>query len=205
MIGNHYRTSKRSFILAFAALLVISYWIYVLFRFSQGEQAYQEVMQKANPLHSYQGDAGYRAQQMRCGVKKDIWYQKKAGERLHASLESMDSELIFIKRGDTKEIVESMRKFKGYLQESLHHTKEGRPMQNIWCIEAERATYNYSTYRLEAEEVTLCYYTVPGHELITSFEKAIPTMHAVAESVDMHLLSKASPMKAYQLKAVYHQ
>jgi hypothetical protein len=79
--------------------------------------------------------------------------------------------------------------------------KELVPMQIVRYLEAKDATYYYHADRLVAENVKICRFAVPGHQLIDSIANLKPMMQGTAATVEFSLEGKELNFKAHQLKA----
>jgi hypothetical protein len=81
---------------------------------------------------------------------------------------------------------------------------ELKPMQHVRYIEADHATYYYKNDRIIADDVKISRFTLPGHALITSFERMEPTMTGTAKNVEFSLKGKDLQFTAHQLKAIFY-
>ena len=166
------------------------------------KQEYQQVVEAAAMSAAIEPQRSTK--QHRKGVKKDIWFMKE-GERLQFHISSDESELLF----ENQEVIEKMKGMSCILQEELFYlTPDGQeeavPMQIVRYIEADNAVYHYQNDLLEAEDVKIFRYKLPGHHLVESFTEE-PTMRAIAKSVEISVLSKELSFKAKKMRVILAQ
>ena len=138
------------------------------------------------------------SQQKREGVCKQIWYQDASPR--YFCIESEDSELFFFRQNNKVEVVEQLGSVTCLMQEELFY-EEGKPMQKVRYLEAERASYNYNTQLFVAEAVKLWKYQLGGHQPPDHLPKTNPLMQATARSVEFTLQGQKLNFVAHHMKA----
>lgn len=198
------RNTLLFFLLILASALLIGYL--TLFTFDEKDRKdYFSLMEKADPSQAAKENP-YTATQKHHNVHKEIWYNKKNGEknqRLQLVLRGKDADLILEHDNAKTEVVEHMKNVHCLMQEELFEI-QGKPMQLIRYIEADNATYSYDTNCLKATEVTILRFQVPGHTLIQSTAGLKPIMKGKAKEVEFSMGSEDLNFKAHQMKATWY-
>lgn len=78
---------------------------------------------------------------------------------------------------------------------------QAEPWQKLRFMQADVAYYSYSSEILDAEQVRILRYQLPGHELPDSIEGLIPMLDGVADAVSFSLGGKELNFKATKFKA----
>ncbi|MBS0646833.1 MAG: hypothetical protein JSR97_09640 [Verrucomicrobia bacterium] len=152
--------------------------------------------EKAGGLVSY-------CQQFREGVSKEILFRE--GPPRYCRILSRDSELFLFRQEKDIEVVEELDGVRCILQEELYFDKQGRPMQTVHTLDAERACYDYTTQTLTASDALVRKYQLPGHELTEDAQvppKTALLMTAKAKHVTLHLYDHDYDLKAKGLTLV---
>lgn len=222
---------KKPLLIAACLLLLIASAIGVgLFQSKQKAKAtYQHLIESS--LGSKQENVTFSSQQMRKDVCKELFLRET--DPRHIRIESKASELFFFDhRRKGIEVREEMRDVHCVMQEELFFVlpdgseaikmADGKcvmrghsstqidptmpgmiPMQLIRYFEAQNATYFYNSERLTAHTVKLWKYRMKGHQIPSSFEREIPLMSGVADSVELYLKEDEMQFTAHHLKAVF--
>lgn len=180
-----FRVRKRWLFLGLVMLFATGYLL-LSDRFVHNEEdAYQQLLKRANPSSLLESHPSYQAKQYRQGVQKSFWYEK-GDQRLEFLLTSADAELVYEKQGNSQEIVEHMHDVRCLLQEEIYYLpRDPHPMQTVRCFEADSAEYHYTSNRLIADHAKMTLFTLPGNELILPMDDDVPTMSCYADSVEV--------------------
>lgn len=167
--------------------------------------------------------------QVREGVVKEMWLADRP-ERLQFRLTSESSELVVGETGEQQRAIEYMKGVTGYMQEELYYLlPDGRrahrvesglyrlsddlghrlqlpgddwiPMQEVRYIQAKEASFDYSTHRFIAHQVTMIRFESQGHDLAEQFEKIDPVMSGTARTIEFTLNGDQLDLEAYRLQA----
>jgi hypothetical protein len=191
---------KIRFFLSLCLILVLAIGIFI-FRGNETDAFfYQELLKSSAPEQN--GSQVSRSQQKREGVTKQIWHQ---GENpLYIRIHSQESELLFFRQDNKIEAIEQLGNVVCIMQEELLYLN-GRPMQNIRYLEAEKASYNFHTRLFLAQGVKFWKYQLEGHNPPETIENAQLLMQASADSVEFSMISKDLDFKAHRMRAMIKQ
>jgi hypothetical protein len=202
--------------LTFLWLLVAFACFWILHAFSPDAQlAYQRLMNFSDQVKKEQSkEQASPTQQIRHQVSKQIFYNKE-GQRLQSRLVGDYSELTLNLKGEEPQLVERFRGLACALQEKLidapKHEGQGdtssqepsQPQQYLRCFKAQEADYSYKTGRLEAEEVEVAHYLIPGFHWPESFDAFQPLLQGRAEKLQLSMF-KERTFKAEGFQATFH-
>lgn len=160
---------------------------------------YEELLQSSNPLKK--DDSLACSQQKRLKVCKRIWYQDKTP--LHILIESPESELFLLQQDNLFEITEKLKSVACVMQEELYYV-DGKPMQKVRYLEAERACYHYHSHLFIAEDVKLWKFELEGHAPPESLEHQFPLMSATAQTVEFTLKGEKLDFTAHHMRAIFN-
>jgi hypothetical protein len=183
------------------ALLTVVWGIYFCMVRQKDVQFYQDLMKEkaiATSNTSYSS-----TNQLRKGVRKDIWFAQDDSTRLQYRIESTTSTLTLIPVKNKFEVVETLGKVKCWTQDKLYFNgAEQEPMQQARYLEAVEGVYHYGSQQFNANGVSLSLFRVPGHHLAT---QALDTKKAflsgLAKSVTFTVSGKTPQFQAEQFKA----
>lgn len=142
-------------------------------------------------------------QQMRHQVSKQILY-KKGAERLQTRLNSAESNLIYSKKDG--EVVEHFKNLACIMQEELMDSiqnEEEAVKQTIRQLNAQEAIYSYTKGVLEAKEVDISHYLLPGHLYPESLVDFHPMLQGKATELQLSLFQEQT-MQAEGFQAIFH-
>lgn len=176
-------------------------------------EEYQKIMERANPTLQLEAGRPFKASQRRKGVQKNFW-QVKENFHLVSQVNCEESDLVIEQKEGAQVIVEYMKGVLCLIQEELFYLDPsgnkifdakgseplGKVQQTIRVIRAGRAKYHYSSEILEAEDVNMSLYTIPGRELPHSFNGFIPSMEGRAETLNLAIIEKELRFKADNFK-----
>lgn len=144
------------------------------------------------------------SQQMRHRVSKQILYQREE-ERLQTRLNSAESNLIYSKKDG--EIVEHFKDLACMMQEKLigsdNEEKGEAAQQTIRELNAREAIYSYKNGMLEAKEVDVSHYLLPGHLCPESLADFQPMIQGKAAELQLSLFQEPA-MQAEGFQAVLY-
>lgn len=197
-------------------LLVAFACFWILHAFSPDAQlAYQRLMNFSDQVKKEQiKEQASPTQQIRHQVSKQVLYNKE-GQRLQSRLTSDYSELTLNLKGEDTQLVEHFRGLACALQEKLIDTpkQEGpvdassqevsQPQQYLRCLKAREAAYSYKTGQLEAEEVDVAHYLIPGFHWTESLDAFQPLLKGRAEKLQLSMF-KERTFKAQGFQATFH-
>lgn len=143
---------------------------------------------------------GNSTQQTRQQVSKQILYQKGL-HRLQSRLISNDSEIIYSKKEG--ELIERFRALTCTMQEELKQASTESAEQIIRQFKAEEAIYSYKSGQLEAEEVEVAHYLLPGEAWPDSMDNCQPILQGQARTIHLSLF-KDPNLKAQGFQAIFH-
>ncbi|HSX04232.1 MAG TPA: hypothetical protein VLG76_05835 [Rhabdochlamydiaceae bacterium] len=141
--------------------------------------------------------------QMRKGVRKDIWFAQDDDTRLQYRIESITSTLTLLPIKNKFEVVETLGKVKCWTQDKLYFNgNENEPMQQARYLEANEGIYHYSSQQFNAQGVSLSLFRIPGHHLATqSLDTKKAFLSGLAKSVTFTVSGKTPQFQAEQFKA----
>ncbi len=139
------------------------------------------------------------SEQVRLGVRKDIWLAEAEGQRLHHRIESDRSLISFLPKGESIEVSEHLFGVRCRVQEKSVSSKE--PLQQIRFMLAEEGVYRYKDQSFRAEDVFLSLYKIPGTVLPKSLENYTPFLRGNAESVTFSLKNGSPKFVASRFNA----
>lgn len=180
---------------------------------SDSKIAYQRLMNEDHQdSHASTQEKGGALQQARNNVSKQILYQK-GSQRTEVRLASDSSDLIYSKK-DGK-FVERFNSMICTMQEKAIPAPDSKesnsptPMvsdstqQVIRQLKAKEAFYSYKSGRLEANEVEIAHFLLPGTLWPQSLDQVTPLLQGKAKSVDLSLF-KEPTLKAQGFQAIFH-
>lgn len=167
---------------------------------SYSDQAKKERMQ----------ENAHSTRQVRQQVSKQILY-KKGEDRLQTRLISTESDLVYTKKEG--ELVEQFKELTCITQDELidvpHPNLEGEAFsteiaqQMIRQLKAQEAVYSYKSGKLEAKEVEVAHYLLPGHLCPASLEGHQPLVQGKAQGLQLSLF-KEPTVQAQGFQAIFH-
>lgn len=198
----------------FVWLLLIAGCIGLLYTDSADSKiAYQQLMNEGDLASRESQEKEGPAQQSRQQVSKQILYQKGA-HRMQVRLVSDSSDLIYSKKEG--KFVERFKALTCTMQEKLipivPPLKESNPpaplnnesvQQVIRRLKAQEALYSYKSGQLEASEVEIAHYLLPGVLWPDSLDTVAPQLQGKAHFVDLSLF-KEPTLKAQGFQAIFH-
>lgn len=141
--------------------------------------------------------------QLRKGVRKDIWFAQDDESRLQYHIESVASVLTLLPVKNKFEVIETLQNIKCWTQDKLYYNGENlQPMQQARYLEANEGIYHYGSQQFNAQGVTLSIFHLPGHNLSTQFldsKKAF--LSGLAKSISFTISGKTPQFQAEQFKA----
>lgn len=141
--------------------------------------------------------------QLRKGVRKDIWFAQDDDSRLQYRIESVASVLTLLPVKNKFEVIETLQNIKCWTQDKLYFTGAAlEPMQQARYLEANEGIYHYGSQQFNAQGVTLSIFHLPGHKLSTHYldsKKAF--LSGLAKSVSFTVSGKTPQFQAEQFKA----
>ena len=167
----------------------------------QAELAYQRLMSmsdQSNEEHFKQNERP--VQQTRQGVSKQIFYAKD-GERRQSRLSSEKSEMVFDQRDGKGELSEHFSDLTCVLQEKTEDAGHGH---HIRRLKARQAVYSYKSGQLEAQDVVVADYLIPGEQWPVSYDHFSPTIQGQAQKVHVSLFNRETAVKAQGFQGAFH-
>ncbi len=162
---------------------------------------YQNLMKEksiasSNPSYS-------SANQLRKGVRKDIWFAQDDDTRLQYRIESTTSTLTLLPVKNKFEVIETLGKVKCWTQDKLYFSGEKQePMQQARYLEASEGVYHYGSQQFNAQGVSLSLFHIPGHHLATqSLDLKKAFLSGLAKSITFTVSGKTPQFQAEQFKA----
>lgn len=197
----------------FVWLLLVLGCIGMLYNFSsESKIAYQQLMNEGDQAGKGQEENG-PAQQARHQVSKQILYQKGL-QRMQVRLASDSSDLIYSKKEG--KFVERFKSLTCTMQEKMIHasnvdessqetsTPAETTQQMVRQLKAGEALYSYKSGQLEAQEVEIAHFLLPGTQWPQSLDDAAPLFQGKAHTVELSLF-KEPTLKAQGFQAIFHQ
>lgn len=162
---------------------------------------YQNLM-KEKAIASSNNNPNYSStNQLRKGVRKDIWFAQDDDSRLQYRIESTTSTLTLLPVKNKFEIIETLGKVKCWTQDKLYYSGE-EPMQQARYLEASEGVYHYGSQQFNAQGVSLSLFRLPGHNLATqSLDLKKSFLSGLAKSVTFTVSGKTPQFQAEQFKA----
>jgi hypothetical protein len=192
----------------------VCFWIFHTFS-PNAQIAYQRLMNVSDDDNTDQiHEKASLTQQTRFQVSKQILY-KKDEHRLQSRLMSEHSELSFDPKGERKELVERFKSLVGVMQEKLMDTSKNEERkdsslqssleskQYIRCLKANEAVYSYKTGLLEAGDVEVVHYLIPGLLWPLSLEPFSPLLKGRAQKLQLSLFQEMT-FKAQGFQASFY-
>ncbi len=180
---------------------------------SDATQDYQALMgDNERARKKRRQEDSHTTQQIRYQVSKQILYKKDV-HRLQSRLISESSKLIYSKQ--EREFVECFEGLTCAMQEKLidapNHKEDElfpfpiaeQPQQMIRQLKAKEAVYSYKSNQLEAKEVEIAHYLLPGHLWLNSFDSFHPLLQGRAHTIQLSLFEEAH-VKAQGFQAIFH-
>lgn len=140
--------------------------------------------------HAASGALPESTQQLREGVRKDIWLAQEEGPRLHWRLEADHSQLSLASNQLT-DIVEHLHQLRCWMQEK----------EQVRCIEAAQGEYQYATQQFHATDVILSLFRA------NTFAAPLPHpfLKGIAQQVHFSVSGNTPRFEAHQFKALLNQ
>lgn len=194
--------------------LIVVFFYFLVFRTTSldDQMAYQSLMQFNTQVEKEQMKEEARAtQQTRYQVSKQIFYKEDL-HRLQSRLSSESSELIFNSKGERAELVEYFKELSCVMQEKFIDESTSQkdavasdlqPKQYIRCFNAHQGVYFYKTGQLEAEDVEVAHYLVPGILWPASLNGVHPLLQGQAQKLQLSLFKEPS-FRAQGFQAAFH-
>lgn len=167
---------------------------------AEAELAYQRLMSMSDQTkkeHAKQEEEP--VQQTRYEVGKQMICAKE-GKRMQSRLSSDKSELVFDQQAGKGDFVEHFTRLTCAMQEKP--LKEGHG-QHLRLLKARQATYSYKSGQLDAQEVALSDYLIPGEQWPVSLDPFTPFLQGEAEKVNLSLFKEPS-LKAEGFQATLY-
>ncbi|MCH9611465.1 MAG: hypothetical protein S4CHLAM81_09490 [Chlamydiales bacterium] len=166
--------------LAFCALVIAPTW-------RQDDVGYEALAKSSEPkeMRAY-------CQQFREGVTKRMWGKQQC------QLASDKSELFFFSHDGEVELLEELDAICCLIQEECFE-RDGKPMQLLRKIEAQKATFNYNSQTLTARDVLIWSYEIPGHTAPQTIE-CEPIMQGRAQTLTLQLQGKQYDIEAREFQ-----
>ncbi len=123
----------------------------------------------------------HKVKQARKQVSKDIFIVD-GNQRKQIHLEGDLAELLMEKDGETTTLVENIHPFTCVYQEEIDPQNEE---QSIIWLEADHAKFNYRTKLLEANDLHIYNYKIPGFRLPDQRPNTLPIIVGVAEHANL--------------------
>lgn len=178
---------------------------------SDAEISYQRLMNYSDQARKDRlQDNAEPAQQFRQEVSKQILY-KKGGERLEVYLRGDESELRYSKKD--RELTERFKGLDCIMQdEFVRRIDEEIPNdqsqkiteQIIRGLKAQEAVYSYQRGILEAQEMVVAHYILPGRECPHSLKGFQPLFEGKAYRSQIALFKEPN-MQAQGFQAIFHE
>lgn len=166
------------------------------------ELAYQRLMSMSDQSKEEHVKQNERpVQQTRQGVSKQIFYAKD-GERLQSRLSSEKSEVMFDQREGKGELSEHFTDLTCLLQEKTEDA--GHDGHHIRRLKARQAVYSYKSGQLEAQDVVVSDYLIPGGLWPVSYDHYSPTIQGQAHKVRVSLFNRKPAVKAPDFQGAFH-
>jgi hypothetical protein len=209
---------KRQLISLTLLWLILVFGVFrLLHTFSPETQiAYQQLMNFSDGIEKEKLEEGKKSsptQQTRYQVSKQIFYKKEA-QRLQSRLASEHSELIFNPKGKEAELVEHFKGLTCAIQEKFMDASNDERMKNadltdnllpkqcIRYLKAQEAVYSYKTGQLDAEEVEVAHYLVPGLVWQLSLDPFSPLLLGHAQKLQLSMFKELT-LKAQGFRATF--
>lgn len=150
-------------------------------------------------------------QQTRDQVSKQIFYKKNL-DRLQSRLTSEHSELIFDLKGEGGELIEHFQGVICTMQEKLMEPSMSEEKssdnllsskQYVRALQAGKAIYSYKSGQLEADDVKIAHYLIPGTLLPSSLDLFPPLLQGHAEKLQLSFF-KELHLNAQGFQAVFY-
>jgi hypothetical protein len=197
-------------------ILLVSACFWIFHTSSPNAQiAYQRLVNFSKQVEKEQIKEEARlTQQTRDHVSKQILYNKDM-YRLQSRLASECSELFFDPKGKGVELVEHFKGLACAMQEELIGSKDEnnqnstfsdslQPKQYMRYLKAREAIYSYKTGQLEAEDVKVAHYLLPGFDLPKTWETFHPLFQGQAQKLQLSLF-KETNVRAQGFQATFHE
>lgn len=169
--------------------------------------AYQHLMTYSDQIKKERVQENTRAtRQARQQVSKQILY-KKGEDRLQTYLTSIESDLVYSKKEG--ELVEQFKGLICIVQDELINVSNNETaspfitQQMIRQIQAQEAIYSYKSGQLEAKDVEIDHYLLPGHACPVSLLGYHPFVQGKAHSLKLSLF-KEPIVQAQEFQAIFH-
>ena len=128
---------------------------------------------------------------VKCLMQEELFYQLPDGREAVAQADGR----LLIKHADPKEADSWLSKDAPGL----------KPMQIVRYMEADRASYFYSTDKFVANQVNLSRHILPGHQMVLTIDKkSKPMMNGIAETVEFSMSGQLN-FKATNMKASFRR
>lgn len=201
------------FILTFIWLILVlgSFWM-LFSTSSESKIAYQCLINQHDKEKKERLKEEIRPmQQERLHVSKQILYTK-GSDRMQSKLRSDSSHLFYSKQ--TGELTEEFKGLTCFLQDKLIHASKGddsnskeTPLaltqQVVRHLKADEAFYSYKTGQLEANNVDIAHFLLPGTTCPDSLDQLSPIFTGKAQTLLLSLFKEPS-LKAHGFQGVLH-
>ena len=210
-----FRRQLLTLTLLWIVLVMVCVWNFRSFS-PEGQLAYQRLLHFSDEANmEHQQEEAHHTHQTRFKVSKQILYKKDL-QRLQSRLASESSEVIFDPKGKKSEVVEHFKELTCAMQEKLidgSNQKEEKdssnqndlqPKQYIRCLNAHDAIYSYQTGKLEAEEVDVAHYLIPGSLWPLSLDSFQPLLKGHAQKLQLSIFNELT-LKAQGFRATFYE
>lgn len=197
------------FILTWLTLL-LSCMTFLYYDWANAEVAYGSLMKDNSQMKKERSeDQEASSQQTRRQVSKQVIYTK-GKDRLKIYLTGDESELIYLKK--ERELVERLKGVNCIIQDELiplvigdreETVSKETAKQMIRQLKAQEALYSYQKGKLEAKEMEIAHYLLPGFECPRSLEGIHPLFQGKAYRSQLSLFKEPS-MQAQGFQAIFH-
>jgi hypothetical protein len=195
-------------VLVWSILVLCSVWIFCR-PSAQAREAYDLLMSLNDQAKKEQIKKQFQVtQQTRHHVSKQFLY-KQNQQRLQSRLTSEQSELVFKQKGQETELKEHFKEMTCTMQEEFAYSKEEttglgpQPQQWVRCLKAHEALYSYQSGQLEAENVELKRYLIPGHAWPSTIQTFHPLFQGSAQTIALSLLREPA-FQAQRFQATFY-
>ncbi|MCB1181161.1 MAG: hypothetical protein KDK55_03955 [Chlamydiia bacterium] len=159
--------------------------------------AYRTLVESSQPQLQEGSLASQCSHQMREGVTKEFWINQNG--RLKGRLTSQRSSLFLFPEKGKIDVIEEMKNVSCLMQETLIDDHK----QELRYFEAEKATYNYTTQLLVANEVKFWKYQIDGQDLPDTPPTSPPLMNGIADTMIITITGSSVQMNADHFKATF--
>lgn len=137
--------------------------------------------------------------QIRSGIRKDLWITQENGERLHHIIESDLSRIRFVKNENSSEIAEQLCTVRCRIEEKPAY--QGDPLRRVRVLSADKGTYRYRDGSFFAKDVLISLYKVPKDRIAFDLQSYRPFLRGNAESIQFSPSEGKPGFTAFRFKA----